>query len=102
MGMGLAAGVALMQWSPHPTTRLGGLPPARWPGVWAELAGNTWAALAPHQWPVFLGFLLLAGLLPLCTGAGRRKASDAVRAAAALGAAALAYGLFTGTRERLW
>jgi hypothetical protein len=99
LGIGLAAAVVVMKRAPHPTTSLGGLPPARWPGMWAELARNTWTALAPHHWPSFLGLLILVGLLPLRTGAGRRQASGAVRTAAALGAVALAYGLFTGTRE---
>lgn len=74
------------------------LPPDLWLGVWGCLAQNSWAALEPHYWPVFLGLSLAAGFLLLRFAATRRHAGVAWRAAAALIVAGVLYGAFMGTR----
>jgi hypothetical protein len=74
----------------------GNLRVSRWPAAWARLASHTWrVTVAPH-WPAYLGVAATAGLL-LFVPVVRRRTSGPLRAALALTAGGLAYGLAMGT-----
>jgi hypothetical protein len=100
LGLGFGAGFLLMRLV-HIACRtgLGTQPVTQWGETWVQLAGNAWADLAPHGWPVFLGGMALAGVLALAVPCLRRHALRAWTLAAALAGAALLYFLFLGTRE---
>jgi hypothetical protein len=77
-------------------------PAGEWPDGWRWLADNTWQALAPQYWPAALALAGLVGLVWLTGRALRGRGTAALRAALALAAAGLAFGLLMGTRQWVW
>jgi hypothetical protein len=86
-------------WAPLQPLKTDALPAGEWQATWRLLYHNTWDALAPHSWPAVLGLAGLAGLVFLAYAVLRGRFPTALRAALALAAASLAFGLFMGTRE---
>jgi hypothetical protein len=94
---GLAAGQAIARLaSAAPSLRLAmaPLPPRSLPAAWAALFANAWREAGP--WPAWLAVAALAGAA-LLARTSRRDLRGALLRAAALVAAALAYGLCVGS-----
>jgi hypothetical protein len=101
MAVALAVGLVFLKMAPEPTRRtpMGAIHVNQWPSAWRQLAEHTWSYLSPRQWPYLLVAGAGAGCLLLAVPSIRRHSPRAVRAAAALAAAALVFGLFLGTRR---
>jgi hypothetical protein len=101
LAVALGVGFVFLKMAPEPTRRtpMGGIHVNRWPGAWWQLAEHTWAYLSPRQWPYLLVGGAGVGCLLLAVPSIRRHSPRAIRAAVALVAAALIFGLFLGTRR---
>jgi hypothetical protein len=100
LALGFGFGLLGMQLAHYHETAEGMVQPARWVHGWSRLASNTWTALAPHPWPIFLMLTAMVGLLlPLCAHLARKYAAGSLRAAAILVLTAILYAAFVGTLE---
>jgi hypothetical protein len=96
-----AIGFVFMKCGHHHQTQFGSLPLVQWPGAWQQLLYRTWVNLAPQRWPMVLALAAGLGLLLLLAPAVRALAGQTLRPALALALAAIAIGLFMGTRKHV-
>jgi hypothetical protein len=100
LALAFGVGLILMTLCPDHQLDVRGVSAAQWPDAWQRFAVTTWNALAPHHWP--FGLVLTAGAGMACWWLPqvRRHAMAGVRAAGALAAAGVIFGLYMGTT--LW
>jgi hypothetical protein len=101
LGVGWAFMMLVMALAPNPETDLGGLKWQELPRMLAAMLASLRQDLHPYgrHWMILLGAATAFGLGLLLTRRTRHAAAPALRAAAALGVAALAYALFVATRK---